>query len=377
MPIAVPYFHSRGLDMAQVYQLQSIYAACFFLFELPTGYLSDMVSRRFVLLLHGIIWGVANTFLALSRGFGHLAIFEILAALGACLFSGSDIALLYDSLEELQELKGQGARMMGRTMFYARMGETCAALLCTALIPWGLSNPILAQACVGWIPLLISITLVEPRRDRLSASQHRENWRRILRKVLKENNTTYLIILSLISIGTATLLAVWEFQEYWKALNVPVGYFGLLWAAYNLVVAIAAWFAHRFDSFIGRPALIGAVGFLPVIGFLGMSFMGSPSGIFICLAFQLARGIKVVLLDALNMHADASMRATINSMVNWGVRLSFVILGPIFGILTDSGGVARASIFAAVFFLAAFGIIIVPLIRQIKSGGAHYVIIND
>ena len=51
MPIIVPFFQSRGLNMAQIYQLQAIFAFFVLVCEVPSGYFSDLFGRKISLIL--------------------------------------------------------------------------------------------------------------------------------------------------------------------------------------------------------------------------------------------------------------------------------------------------------------------------------------
>src|SRR5262245_40676336 len=51
MPIAVPFFESRGLTMQEVFSLQALFALAVLLGEVPSGYLADLVGRRLTLVI--------------------------------------------------------------------------------------------------------------------------------------------------------------------------------------------------------------------------------------------------------------------------------------------------------------------------------------
>jgi hypothetical protein len=61
--------------------------------------------------------GVSFTWLALANGFLGFVVFELLAAVGVALFSGTDVALLYASLDPRSEGGGQDARAIGSLLF--------------------------------------------------------------------------------------------------------------------------------------------------------------------------------------------------------------------------------------------------------------------
>ena len=78
-------------------------------------------------------------------------------------------------------------------------------------------------------------------------------------------------------------------------------------------------------------------------------------GIGFGLCFQVARGLtQVILKDELNVRVPPQMRATANSVSTLGVRVGFVLLGPLLGILVDGGGHDDAFyVFAGLYVLVA------------------------
>ena len=161
MPVVVPFMESYGLGMAEIYQLQAIFAISVVLLEVPSGYLADLFGRRVSLILAGVFHGSAFTVLAQSEDFWGFVVFELLAALGNSFFSGSDVALIYDTQEALGE-DAEDSSMLGRKLMWSQVGETVAAPLGGLLVLGGVTWPAQVNAWVAWIPLLVAITLGNP-----------------------------------------------------------------------------------------------------------------------------------------------------------------------------------------------------------------------
>ncbi|MEZ6021339.1 MAG: hypothetical protein R3F17_14970 [Planctomycetota bacterium] len=81
-----------------------------------------------------------------------MASFELVAALSVSLYSGTDVALQYDSLEALGHEAGR-RRNLGQRLFWMQAGETIAALVGGWLVLSNLQNVAIANACVRWVPL--------------------------------------------------------------------------------------------------------------------------------------------------------------------------------------------------------------------------------
>lgn len=375
MPVLVPFYQSHGLSMGEVFQIQTIYAIAMVTFEVPSGYVSDLLGRKRCLVVASACYGTAFTWLAISTGYWDFAGFALLSAFATSLRSGTDVALLYDSLEAQGEAAEQGSHVLGRRLFWSQSGETTAAFVAAGAVALGgLALPAVVNAVTSWAPFLIALTLVEPPRAKLGIS-HSDNLRLIARKLFWESARVRQVLLTLIAYGLATLLAVWSVQDYWRALGIPLGWFGLIWAGYNLLVALAGRAATRARAAWGLRRVVLLIGVLPVLGYLGLAacapwaraslgslgegLSGVPAGVWIaggilsgCL-FQIGRGLtQVVLRDELNQRVEASFRATANSVSSLGVRLAFAFLGPLLGLWIDDYGHAFAfSAFALIFLV--------------------------
>jgi len=361
--------------MEQVFQLQSIFALCVVLLEVPSGYLADLFGRRRSLVLAGVFHGAAFTVLAASHSFSGFVVFQVLAALANSFFSGSDVALLYDSEEALGESR-DSTRSLGRKLLWAQVGETIAAPLGGALAIAGLQWPAVVNAVVAWLPLAVACTLIEPPRSH-AERHHLENFRHLLRVLFLTTPILRRTLLALIAYGLATLLAVWAFQGFWTELEVPLILFGVIWAAYNLTVAVVGRAAHRLKLYFGPRTIVAAVGLLPVLGYGGMAFFaGWPAspwfaivgGIAAGFSFQVGRGLnQVVIKGALNARVPKELRATANSISSLGVRVLFVFLGPLMGWSFDHYGYQVTFGGFTGLYVVIFIAIAVPLVACIGN----------
>ena len=57
--------------------------------------------------------------------------------------------------------------------------------------------------------------------------------------------------ITIIIFGLVALYAFWLLQKYWELRNIPVNWFGYLWAAHCTVRGITAFFAHYIESHTG------------------------------------------------------------------------------------------------------------------------------
>jgi MFS family permease len=97
MPLIVPLFQRKGLDMQEIFALQTIFALAMLVSEVPSGYLADVFGRRNIILAGSIAAGLGHSQLLFADSFAALVIYEFTLGIGASLLSGADLALLYDT----------------------------------------------------------------------------------------------------------------------------------------------------------------------------------------------------------------------------------------------------------------------------------------
>lgn len=368
MPVIIPFFNSKGIGMKGVYILQSIFAITVFVMEVPSGYISDLLGRKKTLIIASTLKALGFSLFPFADDMSILVIAEVILGIGASLNSGTDIALIYDTLEVTDPRKAQ-IKILGRTLSYLSMGEGVAALIASTLmlLSFDIQSLAIASAMVSWIPFFISLTLVEPPRLKMTAT-HRDNLNYIYKNLFKQSKVLRLIILNSIILSSGTLFAVWLFQKYWSDIKVPIVLFGFLWALTNFTVSIVSKKAHKFEKKWGSTNILMVIGVLPVIGYLGISFTSHYAGILFCLCFQVTRGLsQIILKDALNKRVSADFRATANSVGQMGVRVLFLVFGPLLGVLIDEKGLAFSCLVMGLVYVLFFFISTLPLVKEKDS----------
>lgn len=373
IPIIVPYWKQFGLNLEDIYKLQAIFGLMMIILDVPAGYISDMFGRKKCLIIVGCFNTLSFFILAVGNSFWHFAMFEVSAALALALYSGCDIALLYDSYDALDEGDdldkiNQSKIFLGKRIYYSQIGESFASFLGGALAVYSLQLPATVNAVTAWIPLFIIMTLTEPPRKTFESKKHLENFKLIYNSLFKHSPLLTLLVLFNIIYGFSTLAAVWAYQGYWQELKVPIEYFGVLWALFNLSVAFFARFSSLIEKKFSSLAVVLIVSLSPVIAYTGLGWSTSYAGLLFIFFFAIARALNgVVLQDGINMRVPITMRATTNSICGLGMRAIFFFFGPWFGRMMDVKGVHYSFSFMGYLFIGVFFIVAIPLIRLRKE----------
>ena len=355
MPVIVLFYKENGLQMFDVFLLQGIYSVAIVLLEIPSGYLADKWGRKNTMIIGAFLGTFGFIIYSLSFGFWGFLIAEIVLGVGQSFISGSDSALLYDSLKH-QDKQNDYMKLEGRVLSVGNFAETIAAIVGGLLASISLRTPFYAQIFVAFMAIPASFMLVEPNRRKMSGNQNIKNILKIVKKsLLTDYKLKWTIFMSAI-IGISTLTMAWFVQPFLKDLKFDVFYISLIWAALNLTVGIVTLFAFKVENFIKQKNTL----LLIVAGiFLGYFFTaynyGKISIIFLFM-FYAVRGIATpVLKDYINRITTSDIRATVLSVRNFVIRVGFAIVGPALGWFTDVYTL-KISLFisGAIFFVLSF-----------------------
>jgi len=368
MPVAVPFFQSKGLGMQDVFVLQAFFGAVVLVTEVPSGYLADLIGRKQTLVVGAVFAGIGQSLLLVADGFWTLAAFEFALGISHSLISGADIALLYDT--ELALGRGEHAQrqVVGRLFAFRTVSEAAAAVLCSVLLLWSMDLAVYVQAFVGWLPLLLALRLVEPPLERFEVTSHADNMLRICRYLLTHSAVLRLTVLALCLWSLTTFYAVWLLQKLWEMQGIGLAHFGYLWAVLCLVAALAGRYAHLAEERLGTTGLLLFISLAPFVGYLGLDAFGVVGAYIASLTFFVSRGFgMVVLRDALNRRVPSEFRATANSLTSFGFRGAFVVTGPLVGYVLDFWGMSATLLLLAGATMLIFLGLMLPLLISVRS----------
>ena len=342
IPVVVPFMESKGLDMAEILSLQAIFAAVIVLCEVPSGYLADVLGRKATLIVGSLFYGLGNSLLVFADGFWGLAAFEIALAIGYSLVSGADLAMIYDTEVALGTRtvpKNRSGKVIGQLMAARNYSEGIASLCCSFAVLWGLQYAAWTQAIVGWVPIFIACSLVEPPGKRLPKGNYGGNMLDILRHVLGDDALLRQIFVALSLWSLTTFYSVWLVQKLWQEQGLGLVHFGYLWGGLALIAGVAGQWAHLLENYFGPRAVMFFIAAAPVFGYAGLAEFGLAGGIAVTSLFFAARGVGLaVLRNAFNERLPGEFRATANSLASFGFRGAYVVTGPLLGYGLDLYG---------------------------------------
>lgn len=354
IPVLMPYYKAEiGLSFRDFMVAEAMFAATAVLMEVPSGWLSDLWSRKNTLAA-GLLANMTGYSLLLFAGsFTEAAIAQCVIGVGVSLISGTNSALLYDSL--LQDGKENEYRRLEGLRHGSALYALSLACLAGGLL-YQLSHhlPLLMTIAGQSIGVLCTLLLIEPKREYKAAEKHPvADMIDTMKFALHGHKEVAGIILFATVIFTATKVMLWVQQPYYSLLQLPEVWYGVFMSAGFLIGGMGGHLGHLLDGHVRNRTM-----------FLFMLIMVVSA----CLIAGTARHLGVVPLllvgsvmwgfgwprvqSAINMRVSSERRATILSTASLMISLTFIPIGAGMGILSDAWGLQNALLALGLFILA-------------------------
>lgn len=360
MPIITIFFREHGLSMQEIFIIQSAFAVSVILFEIPTGYFSDVVGRKKSLIIGMLFGAIGLGVYSFSSGFWMFLIAELILWLGSSFISGTDTAMLYDTLLDIWKTT-ENKRFQWYFQSLSSISEAIAGFIGGFLATLSISLPFRVQFLTYCIFLPLAFFLTEPTQHKYDNKEWVWKWiKKIVKYSLHEHAEVKWLILLSWAFGASTLVMTWFSQSYFSYVGLPLALFWVIWTWLNLSLVVFSLWAHRLESYLGRKYSLFFLAFLPIVGYLLTASVHAIFGILFLLLFYFARGFgSVVLSDYVNVLIPSSIRATILSIQALVMRAIFALFWPILGWISDIYSLSFALFLSGVVFLV---LVTVPLI---------------
>ncbi|MFW5822829.1 MAG: MFS transporter [Tangfeifania sp.] len=364
MPVVVLFYQDNGLSMHEIFVLKSIYSVAIVAMELPSGWMADVWGRKKTLVLGSILGSTGILMYSFSYGFWAFAAAEIILGIGHSFVSGADSALLYDSLKSDGKTE-KYVKHEGRITSAGNFAEAIAGVAAGFLAAISLRTPFYFQFFVASIAIPASITMIEPKLNAAHQFQSVKKMMHNIRDVfLTDTNLRVSILLSAVT-GTATLTFAWLVQPFFKAIGLSVELFGILWTALNLTVGVSSAFAFRVEGFFSRKHEILFIVFSLTAGYLLTGLAVVREGLVFLFVFYAVRGLATpIFKNHINRYTQSDVRATMLSVRNFVIRISFAVIGPLLGWMTDNVSLNTAFLLAGGIYFMAAVMVAFPWLKQ-------------
>ncbi len=336
MPVLMLFYKDMGFSDKESFQLKAFYSIAIVIFEIPSGYVADVIGRRKTLIIGSILGTLGFVVYATTSGYYYFLLAEVILGIGQSFVSGADSALLYDSLTSMKR-ENEYIKYEGRNFTVGNYAEALAGLLGGTLAAIHMRLPFILQSGIAFMAVPAAILLIEPV---LHTKRKKPGIKDILNIVwyatVKNAKLRYNLLYSSI-LGTATLTMAWIYQLYLNDIGFTSYYIGATHTVLNLIVGTTTLFAYKIEAKLKPKLTIWFTSIAITGSYIIAGFIDSAWILVILALFYFSRGIATpVLKDYVNRITQSDIRATVLSIRSLIIRAFFAIIAPFIGYLSDT-----------------------------------------
>jgi DHA3 family tetracycline resistance protein-like MFS transporter len=356
-----------GLTPVQLILVGTALEISAFLFEVPTGVIADVVSRRLSIIIGYILMGIGFLVEGFFPAFIPILFAQVIWGLGYTFTSGATQAWITDEIGEVDA--NQLFLRATRIGLYASLiGMGLAALV-------GAKNvalPILAGAIGVMLIGIVLIVIMPETGFHRTPREDRNTWGHMWHTFRQGVHTvrTRPRLLNIVFIGLFFGIYSEGFDRLWvkhllDTFEVPVlfgdnqvGFFAVLRVAGTLLTILAVRYVEkRVDS--SSPLAIGRAMFI-VTGIISMAMLAFSLSPFLLpslglyLVIDAMRDVRIPLQTAwINWKLDSKIRATVHSMFGQVDAIGQMMGGPVVAVIAAFGSAVAALVTSSLLLTPA------------------------
>ncbi len=378
-PLYMLMFEKGGMSITQMSGLLAIWSVPAVLLEIPTGVIADHYSRRNMLLLGQILRAAGYLTWIFANGFWLYALGFILWGIGGTFRSGSEEALLYDSLKA-EGNERNFDRMLGRGRLFSSISTVLASVVGGYL---GMHYGFLPALLLSILSALLGAVTVLSMKE---VNLYKEHWCKkekrtkihtlfeALSFVLKKKEILLYCLLALMVLTTAGMLDEYD-QLIAKSFGLSITMIGSWSALRFLLIACGGYLAptlHRGlrHAFRHKAPLLQisalcsiAAGALLIAGLVRSILAMALYGLYYLI---MAAG-EVIWEDDIQQRIEEEGRSTVHSVIALCQNLYGLLCYGLFGGVVASSDLFRGMAWTGIYLFLWIVILCTVYLRWKKG----------
>ncbi|MFA6097749.1 MAG: MFS transporter [Candidatus Paceibacterota bacterium] len=325
-PVWILYFLSIGLNFEQIGILVGISFIVQAFFEIPSSVWADRYSRKNILIIGMSFWFVAQIIFLSANSFYFFIFAAIFQGLSNSFFSGTESAIVYDTLLNMGREKEYG-KIQSKIHSIFFLGRIIISIGGVLAYSYDKKLPFLLSVITSLIAVFIFSLIKEPRFHKSSGThfgQMKEGFGFLL-----ANEKVWLIVLVFSLLQAAANILYNYYQPVFDLAGLPIAYFAVVYLGINIASYIGSMSYSKLAnklSFNKILAIYLLIAFLVSLAFaFGKLIFILPLVLFLSFCFG---SFDVYITSLINKVVPSSHRATtisIQSLINT-VMMSFLLI---------------------------------------------------
>jgi MFS family permease len=358
LPVIVPYYRDEiGLGFREFMIGEAVFSALMILMEVPTGWISDIWGRRKTLAASAAAQVLGWSLLLNADSFLSAVVAQGTLAIAVSLFSGTNSAMLYDTLLEAgreDEYRRREGQRLGASLYSIGI----ASMLGGFMYEVNHMLPLVATILTMTLGMVATLLMQEPLRHRQAIHKNPlADMAATFRYALRGHPEVGGIILLSAILFASTKMMMWSQQPYYMALGIPETWFGILGAGGFILGGTASAIGHRLDGRFSNVGVLRTLLAWAILASAGAGMLVGAHGIVLLMSGSFIFGMGWPRVQAaINRRVASARRATILSCASLMVHMVSIPLLVLTGTMQDWKGIGASLMMLALLLIMLGGV---------------------
>ena len=350
----------RGMGLVEIGVIEAAFQASSLVFGIPAGAASDLIGRKFSLVVSVVAKIVGYALILFSHDVPGFAAGFALNALSVVLYQGASESLTYDSCK-LTGQEGSYKRIYGNilaaTFAATALGIAAGGLIASVSFEW------MYYACIAMLACaLVPAALFTETRD-LAGGRSRprvaELFSRSVRLITGNPVILYLLVIS--AAVTVIDQTIYMYcQAYFESMAIPLYLIGLILCVDSVFAALGARYAYKLERVRNRDVVL-LIPATIVAAYALLALFDSPAvAVLLWTATVFVVGFWPIISELVNDRVPAESRATVLSLKAQMSSLGIMVVFPALGFIASLSSLSTAFLWLLV---AAIPILVYCLVK--------------
>jgi len=318
--VVVLFLIHRGVSIDQVFYLSLIWSITALVSEVPSGYLADKIGRKKTMYLGAVVLLFAWIIKYNANGYSPFIIIFILMSLSFSIFSGTEEALLYDSLKELKrenKMTRYTGLMNAANHFIKIFVPTLGALLARNLLESQFKTLVIVDIFAAIATIILVNLLIEPHH-KMDVSEREKNIFKDSIDIIKSEPFILKANLNRILLFISSFIIWRAYQPFITDKGISVLWLSIFYLLLQTIFFLFNYFAEKIEKLIGLVNILSGTVYLSILTLILVLVFGEPWVIYIALLLTigLQGGRATYFPYLINKRIKSFNRATTLSNLN-------------------------------------------------------------
>lgn len=368
IPVLALFYIASQVTLEQFTIIMAVFAFSTLVLEIPTGVIADLLGKKKTLLISRAMYVVEIILVAFFNGFWIFIIAKIISGIGVSFSSGTNSALLYDSLKRLGREK-EHKKISGLTNTISKVSMAVVFIIGAYLFSINYKLPAIASLPLITLGFVLTFFLKDPyhSRKKINLKNSLSHLKEGLAFFKSNYYLKYLAFFTFL-IGSTISIMLSISSKYFEAILIPVALIGVVSFVMNLVSAYSSKKAHSLEEKIGEKKSIYLTTILIFVAVFLLSFIAPYIGLLFFLVIAFVQGFyEVIIGDYVNRHVESSHRATMLSINNMFDNIGITLLFPLIGYINKAYSLKISMFSFSIFVLVCSLLLIIYYKNNIRN----------